>query len=317
MTRTTTRTARIHRLGLAAVAAAVAFTFTVAAPAVAQQAFKTPEAAADALAAAAKAGDRKDILAVLGSKAADIVSSGDRVADKNNRDKFVASFDAKHQITMEGDSKAIMVIGQDDWPFPIPLARAKGEWRFDAAAGREEILFRRIGRNELDTIQTCLAYVDAQDDYADMMRKDDVAPYAQRFVSSPGKMDGLYWPAKEGEPQSPIGEFAARASNEGYALDGGGEPYHGYYFRILKRQGPAAAGGAHNYVVEGKMIGGFALVAYPAAYANSGVMTFIVNQDGVVFQKDLGRNTGKIARKITSFDPDKSWTKVEPPQAAK
>jgi hypothetical protein len=311
------RTARIHRLGLAAVAVAIAFIFTTAAPAVAQQAFKTPEAAADALAAAAKAGDRKDILTVLGPKAADIVSSGDRVADKNNRDKFVASFDAKHQITMEGDNKAIMVIGPDDWPFPIPLTQAKGEWRFDAAAGREEILFRRIGRNELDTIQTCLAYVDAQNDYADMMRKDGVAPYAQRFVSLPGKMDGLYWPAKEGEPQSPIGEFAARASNEGYALDGGGEPYHGYYFRILKRQGPAASGGAHNYVVDGKMIGGFALVAYPATYANSGVMTFIVNQDGVVFQKDLGRNTGKIARKITSFDPDKSWTKVEPPQAAK
>jgi hypothetical protein len=310
-----TTTTGIHRLGLAAAAATILLALSL--PASAQQKFDTAEAAAAALAKAAKAADTKDILAVLGPSAASIVSSGDKVIDKENREKFVADYDAKHEVAMEGSDKATLVIGQDDFPFPIPLVRKGDAWQFDAAEGRKEILYRRIGRNELDTIQTCLAYVDAQDDYAEMMRKGGVAPYAQRFVSSPGKMDGLYWPAKEGEPQSPLGEFAARASNQGYALDGGGEPYHGYYFRILTRQGPAAPGGELDYVVDGKMIGGFALVAFPAEYGNSGVMTFIVNHNGVVFQKDFGPNTLKIARTITSFNPDKSWTKVEPPQAAK
>jgi hypothetical protein len=308
-------TTTIHRLGLAAAATTILLALSL--PASAQQKFDTAEAAAAALAKAAKAADTKDILAVLGTSAASIVSSGDKVIDKENREKFVADYDAKHEVAMEGSDKATLVIGQDDFPFPIPLVRKGDAWQFDAAEGRKEILYRRIGRNELDTIQTCLAYVDAQDDYAEMMRKGGVAPYAQRFVSSPGKMDGLYWPAKEGEPQSPLGEFAARASNQGYALDGGGEPYHGYYFRILTRQGPAAPGGELDYVVDGKMIGGFALVAFPAEYGNSGVMTFIVNHNGVVFQKDFGPNTLKIARTITSFNPDKSWTKVEPPQAAK
>ena len=310
-----TTTTGIHRLGLAAVAAAIVL--AVSSPASAQQKFDTAEAAAEALARAAKAADAKDILAVLGPSAAGIVSSGDKVIDKENREKFVTDYETKHEVAMEGSDKATLVIGQDDFPFPIPMVRKDGAWQFDAAAGRQEILYRRIGRNELDTIQTCLAYVDAQDDYAEMMRKGGVAPYAQRFVSSPGKMDGLYWPAREGEPQSPLGEFAARASNQGYALDGGGEPYHGYYFRILTRQGAAAPGGALDYVVNGKMIGGFALVAYPAEYGNSGVMTFIVNHNGVVFQKNLGPDTLKVARTITSFNPDKSWTKVEPPQAAK
>jgi hypothetical protein len=286
-------------------------------PAHAQQSFSSAEAAAEALASAAKVGDRAAVMTVLGPGAAPIVSSGDPVADADGRKQFVTAYDAKHQIALEGDSKAIMVIGPNDYPFPIPLVRTKSGWQFDAASGRDEILARRIGRNELDVIQSCLAYVDAQNDYADMMRDGAVAPYAQRIVSSPGKKDGLYWPAAAGEQQSPLGEVAAAASTQGYALDGGGAPYHGYYFKILTRQGPAADGGAHNYIAGGKMIGGFALVAYPAEYGNSGVMTFMVNHDGIVFQKDLGNNTAKLARAITSFNPDSTWKKVTDATAAK
>jgi hypothetical protein len=296
---------------------AVVFAAAALSPAHAQQSFSTAEAAAEALASAAKVGDRAAVMTVLGPGAGPIVSSGDPVADADGRKQFVTAYDAKHQIVMEGDSKAIMVIGQNDYPFAIPLVRAKAGWQFDAASGRNEILARRIGRNELDVIQSCLAYVDAQNDYADMMRDGAVAPYAQRIVSSPGKKDGLYWPAASGEQQSPLGETAAAASTQGYALDGGGAPYHGYYFKILTRQGPAAAGGAHNYIAGGKMIGGFALVAYPAQYGNSGVMTFMVNHDGVVFQKDLGNNTAKLARAITSFNPDSTWKKAGDATAAK
>jgi hypothetical protein len=296
---------------------AVVFAAAPLSPAHAHQWFSTAAAGAAALASAAKVGDRAAVMTVLGPGAGPIVSSGDPVADADGRKQFVTAYDAKHQIVMEGDSKAIMVIGQNDYPFAIPLVRAKAGWQFDAASGRNEILARRIGRNELDVIQSCLAYVDAQNDYADMMRDGAVAPYAQRIVSSPGKKDGLYWPAAAGEQQSPLGETAAAASTQGYALDGGGAPYHGYYFKILTRQGPAAAGGAHNYIAGGKMIGGFALVAYPAQYGNSGVMTFMVNHDGVVFQKDLGNNTAKLARAITSFNPDSTWKKAGDATAAK
>jgi Protein of unknown function (DUF2950) len=289
-------------------AALLAFAMTSAASA--QQTFSTAEAAASALAGAAKAGDRAAVLTVLGKSAGDIVSSGDPVADAEARQKFLTAYDAKHQITMDGDSKAIMVIGPEDYPFPIPLVRKDGKWEFDTATGRKEILYRRIGRNELDTIQSCLAYVDAQSEYADMMRSGELAPYAQRFVSSPGKKDGLYWPSATGEPPSPLGDLVAGATREGYEVNGSGAPYHGYHFKILKRQGPSATGGAHDYVVNGKMIGGFALVAYPADYGNSGVMTFMVNHDGVVFEKDLGEETEKIAPRITSFNPDHTWKKV-------
>jgi hypothetical protein len=277
----------------------------------AQQDFKTPDEAASALASAAKAGDRKAIVTVLGPDGQDIVSSGDEVADVATRQKFIAAYDAKHQIAMEGDNKATLVIGQEDFPLPIPLVRKDGSWRFDTAAGREEILFRRVGRDELDAIQSCLAYVDAQNEYAETDRTGAGAnTYAQRIISEPGKKDGLYWPTSQGEDASPLGELIAEATAQGYRPGGGRTPFHGYYFKILTKQGPAAPGGELDYIVRGKMIGGFALVAYPAEYRNSGVMTFIVNHTGNVFQKDLGADTAKLAERMTSFNPDQSWTKV-------
>lgn len=284
---------------------------TAASIASAQQAFKTPDEAASALVDAAKAGDPKAIVTVLGPDGEDIVSSGDEVADAATRQKFVAAYDAKHQIAMEGDSKATVVIGLEDFPVPIPLVRKDGMWRFDTAAGRQEILARRIGKNELDAIQACLAYVDAQNDYAEKDRTGaGINTYAQRIISQPGKRDGLYWPSSQGDEASPLGEFVAQATAQGYRVGGGRTPYHGYYFKILTRQGPAAPGGELDYVVRGKMIGGFALVAYPAEYRNSGVMTFIVSHAGDVFQKDLGPANAKLAERMTSFNPDKSWQKA-------
>jgi hypothetical protein len=277
----------------------------------AQKAFKTPEEAASALVDAARTGDAKTILTVLGPDGEDIVWSGDPVADAETRQKFVAAYDAKHQIAMEGDSKAIMVIGQDDFPVPIPLVRKDGMWRFDTVAGSDEIILRRVGRNELEAIQTSLAYVDAQNEYAEKDRTGaGMNTYAQRIVSQPGKKDGLYWPTSRGEEESPLGDLFAQATRQGYRVGAGRTPYRGYYYKILTRQGPAAVGGAFDYVVRGKMIGGFALVAYPAEYGNSGIMTFLVNHAGTVFQKDLGRNTAKIAEQMSSFNPDQSWQKV-------
>jgi hypothetical protein len=204
-----------------------------------------------------------------------------------------------------------LVIGEEDFPFPIPLVRRGVLWQFDTAAGRREVLYRRIGRNELAAIQACLAYVDAQNEYAEKDRTGTgVGTYAQRIASQPGKKDGLYWPAAQGNDESPLGELVAQATTVGYRIGGGRAPFHGYYFKILTRQGTAAPGGALNYIVRGKMIGGFALVAYPAVYRNSGVMTFIVNHNGVVFQKDLGRHTTRLAERMTSFNPDHSWSKV-------
>jgi hypothetical protein len=277
----------------------------------AQQSFKTPEDAVDALVSAVKDAWPKGVVAVIGRDGVDIVSSGDKVADEAIRQKFLATYDVKHQVTMEGNDKAVLVIGQNDFPFPIPLTRKRGEWRFDSDAGRLEILYRRIGRNELDAIQACLAYVDAQNEYAEKDRTGaGVATYAQRIVSHPGKKDGLYWPGPQGDDASPLGELVAQATNEGYLIGGDRTPFHGYYFKILTRQGPTAPGGAVDYVVRGKMIGGFALVAYPAQYGNSGVMTFLVNHTGAVFQKDLGPRTTKLAERITSFNPDQTWKKV-------
>jgi Protein of unknown function (DUF2950) len=279
----------------------------------AQQDFKSPQDAVDALAASARSGDMKAALDVLGKDGEDIISSGDKVSDDAVRARFVASFDKKHQITMAGDNKAILIIGDNDYPFPIPLERNKnGTWSFDTDEGRREILFRRIGHNELDAIQTALAYVDAQKDYADKDRTGaGLGIYAQRFISTEGKKDGLYWPTAQGEEQSPLGELFAAATRQGYHAGEGRSPYHGYYYKILTKQGPAAEGGAADYVVNGKMIGGFGLVAYPAEYRNSGVMTFIVNYAGQVYQKDLGPDTADIAEKMTSFDPDSTWKKVD------
>jgi Protein of unknown function (DUF2950) len=304
------RSRRIDRLAICALLGGV-FVFAALAPAVAQESYKTPEAAADALAGAARTGDRAALIKVLGPDGADIASSGDPVADSDLRKKFVETYDAKHQVKMDSDAKATLIVGPEDFPVPIPLVRKDDAWQFDTAAGRQEILARRIGRNELDAIQSSLAYVDAQNDYAAKDRTGaGSGVYAQRIVSSTGKKDGLYWPASAGGDESPLGELIAEATRQGYRVGEGRTPYHGYYFKILTRQGPDAPGGALDYVVNGKMIGGFALVAYPAEYRNSGVMTFIVNHNGVVFQKDLGPQTDKLAERMTSFNPDQTWTKV-------
>ncbi|MFY9692537.1 MAG: DUF2950 domain-containing protein [Xanthobacteraceae bacterium] len=300
-------------IGTLTLLSAAIIIFSMATAALAQQDYKTPQDAVDALVATARSGDQKAALTVLGHGGEDIISSGDKVSDDAVRARFVTSYDAKHAITMEGDSKAILVIGDNDYPFPIPIAHNKnGTWSFDTEAGRHEILYRRIGHNELDAIQTCLAYVDAQNEYASKDRTGAGANvYAQRFVSASGKKDGLYWPTVQGEEQSPLGELFAAASRQGYRAGEGRSPYHGYYYKILTKQGPAANGGAADYVVNGNMIGGFALVAYPAQYRNSGVMTFIVNYAGTVFQKDLGHDTTDIAGDMTSFNPDQTWKKVD------
>ncbi|WP_065755691.1 DUF2950 domain-containing protein [Bradyrhizobium paxllaeri] len=276
-------------------------------PASAQQTFKTPDEAATALADAVKSGAEKSILQVLGPDGADIVSSGDDVADKETLERFNTAWTAKHSIKNEGDNKATIILGNDDFPFPIPLVKNKAAWEFDTAAGRLEILYRRIGRNELDAIQTALAVVDAQNEYAEKDRGAGVGVYAQRIVSTSGKKDGLYWPGDD----SPLGELAAKASAEGYKAGEGATPYHGYYFKILTQQGANATGGELNYIVKGKMIGGFALLAWPAEYGNSGVMTFLVNHNGVVYQKDLGARTALLALRIARFNPDQTWKKVD------
>jgi DUF2950 family protein len=291
----------------ARVAATIAF-LTTATGALAQE-YKTPDEAVAALIVAAKAADRPALMRVLGPGSAEVVSSGDEVADASARKRFIEAYDTKRQVVMEGADKAVLVIGNEEWPFPIPIMHKDGTWRFDTAAGRDEILFRRIGRNELNAIQTSLAYVDAQHEYAEKAIGGN-GVYAQRIVSQPGKKDGLYWPAQSGEDESPLGDLAAAASAAGYRAGQQRQPYHGYYYKILTRQGSNAPGGAIDYIARGKMIGGFALVAYPAEYKNSGVMTFLVNHQGVVYEKDLGPNTAAIASGMTTFDPDKTWQRV-------
>jgi hypothetical protein len=310
---TNIRTAKPPRIRAMARLAAAAMLLACATVSVAsaQQAFKTPEEAASALVNAAKSSDRNALLTILGRDATDIISSGDAVADKNIRDEFVAAYDEKHAIETEGDH-ATMVIGNIEFPFPIPLVRKGETWSFDTAAGREEVLYRRVGRNELATIQGCLAYVDAQNEYADKDRTGaGPGVYAQRIQSQPGRKDGLYWPTKTGEDASPLGELVAAATTRGYRFTGVRAPFHGYYYKILTRQGPAAPGGALDYVVNGKMIGGFALVAWPAEYGNSGVTTFIVSHNGTVYEKDLGERTAQRAEGMAVFNPDDTWKKVD------
>ena len=278
--------------------------------------FATPELAMQALAAAVKAGDMKALRALLGTRAEAILDSGDPVEDKASRERFTAAYEAAHKIDEKG-AKAWIVVGKDEWPLPIPLLKYGSAWYFDARQGKEELLNRRIGRNELYTIQSVLAYVDAQQEYYQRNpQKDKLLQYAQKFISSPNKHDGLYFPTKAGEKPSPLGPLFDARRAAGYVDDAGGKPapYHGYYYRVLKGQGPKAAGGAYDYVVNGKMIGGFGVVAYPATYGNSGVMTFMVNQDGVVYEKNLGPNTAALAQKINRFNPDETWTRHKPPK---
>jgi hypothetical protein len=277
--------------------------------------FASPEAAVQALVAGLRAGDSKALLAILGSDGRPLLSSGDPVADRQGREMFLQAYDTKHTLVADGTTTRLR-IGDDDWTFPIPLVKDGGRWRFDARRGREEIVARRIGRNEVYTMQTCLAYVDAQREYYAQDRNGDgILEYAQRFASTPGTRDGLYWPTEASEAPSPLGALVSRARAEGYRYKGDGPtPFHGYVYRILTAQGPAAKEGAYDYLTRGHMIAGFGLVAFPAQYGVSGVMTFIVNHDGVVFQKDLGPNTRARALAMRTFDPDGTWTKSEIPE---
>jgi hypothetical protein len=272
--------------------------------------FKSPDEAVQALVTALKAGSNEELLAVLGPEAKELVSSGDEVYDLQGRQNCLEAYNEQNRVEPDGD-KFLLIIGKNDWPFPIPLVKKGNWWMFDTASGKEEILNRRIGKNELDTIQTLLAIVDAQREYAMADRDgDSLLEYARKFISESGKKDGLYWTPQEGEEPSPIGELLANARAEGYASEGaldGPWPYHGYYFRILTAQGSNPPGGAYDYIVDGKMIGGFAVLAFPAEHNNSGVMTFIVNHDGVVYQKDLGENTVELATAMTLYDPDETW----------
>lgn len=272
-----------------------------------QVAFGSPEEAVTALVGAVSADDTPRLTGILGKDAMKAYSSGDTVADKGAHQRFLAAYGESHQIEMESDSKAVVEVGKASWPLPIPLRRQGDKWFFSAREGLQEIINRHVGANELSAIQVCLAIVDAQREYATQDRDDNgMLEYARKFVSSKGKRDGLYWESSEGEPQSPLGPLVAKARGEGYAA----QPYHGYFYRMLEAQGKAASGGAYGYVRNGKMIGGFALVAYPARYGGSGVMTFIVNQEGVVYQKDLGPDTASAAKRMKRFDPDRTWQRA-------
>lgn len=273
----------------------------------------TPEEVYKGMIDALRAGDRAAILRMLGPEGKDLVSSGDDVADRLGWKRFAESYDRGHRLEAK-DGKVVLVLGTEEYPAPIPLVPDGEGWKFDTAAGREELLRRRVGRNELATMKVSLAIVDAQREYyAKAPARTGYLEYAQRFASTPGKRDGLYWPTKPGEAPSPLGELVARARAQGYtsAGSGKGDPFYGYFYRILTAQGPAAPGGAYDYVVRGHMIGGFALVAFPARYGDTGVMTFIVNQDGLMYQKDLGDGTARAANAMKTFNPDSTWQRVD------
>ncbi len=304
-------------LGAALALAVPVLAQTPAAPApsthAAQTIFATPEAGAEGLAAAIRAGDPQKLLTVVGPNSSSWIFSGDKVADRADWTKFLELYDTKHTIERSPDGGAIVSVGPDAWPFPAPLVKTPAGWHFDSEAGRVEVLKRRVGRNELDTIQTLLAIVDAEREYvrADYDR-DGFSTYAKSFRSSPGKKDGLYWPTGPGEPQSPLGPLVAEATKEGYSATAAApQAYHGYLFRMLTAQGPAARGGAIDYMVRGRLFGGYAVVAWPAKYANSGIMTFIVNHEGIVYQRDLGDDTSERVAKITTFNPDHSWKRAQ------
>ena len=282
-----------------------------------QRNFASPEEATQVLVQAARAHDRAATLAVLGKDASSWISSGDAAADRAAVDRFIAAYDAKHQLIRK-DGKATLTLGTDDFPFAFPIVRTGQRWHFDTAAGKLEMLARRIGENELSAIEVLEAIVDAQLDYASADRNGDgVLAYAQKFASSPGKHDGLYWPAEPGQPPSPLGELLAKASSEGFHASGGKPtPYHGYYYRLLERQGKNAPGGALDYVAGGRAIGGFAVLAYPAKYGNSGIMSFMVNQDGKIYQSDLGPDTQAKALKMKEYNPGPGWSPVDAGKAS-
>lgn len=273
--------------------------------------FESAAKAADALVDAAENFDVPALIRIVGEDGEDVILTDEYALDRESAQDFAAQARKKKQIAMDPktDSRAFLLVGDEDWPFPLPIVKRAGRWSFDANAGREELIWRRIGRNELDAIDICDGYVEAQFDYAYRKRKEyDVAQYAQRIIASPGKQDGLAWQNADGTWSGPIGEKIAHAIEQGYNLKA--DPYHGYFFKVLKGQGPDAPLGAMDYVVEGVMIGGFALVAAPAEYGESGVKTFMVSNTGVVYQKDLGPATLDAFQKMERFNPDKSWKPV-------
>ena len=304
---------RIVLIGMLAVLIALSgFEGMARAAAMKQKTFPSPDAAVKALVDATRAHDVKALVSLFGPGSDDLISSGDDVDDARGRDMFVKAYDEAHRLEKAGEKKRILYVGKDDWPMPVPIVKAGKQWRFQTEEGRQEILSRRIGKNELDAIQTCLAIVDAQKEYAVLDRDtDQLLEYAQKFESEKGKSDGLYWETAPGEPLSPLGPLVASAAAEGYGKAAQLSPYHGYLYKIITAQGENANGGAYSYMVNGSMIGGFAIVAYPALYRASGVKTFTVNHEGIVYEKDLGPETAQLAAAITVFDPDKSWKKVE------
>jgi len=278
--------------------------------------FATPDEAGDALLSAAKSGSPDDIAAIFGPNSKELLESGDSVQDKNTLQAFITSYSDMHRWRKMQDGSETLLIGSDNFPMAIPLRKnASGKWYFDTAAGKDEMLNRRIGRNELAAISVCRALVYAQTQYHGQLHDGSTtAQYALKFISDPGKQNGLYWKPENGQPESPLGPAFSEAAAEGYSADGKGHtPFHGYLFRVLTGQSGKAPGGAKDYLVDGKMIKGFAFVAYPANYGASGIMTFITNQDGLLLQKDLGPDTARIATSMTIYDPDSGWNPVTEP----
>lgn len=280
-----------------------------------QKTFPTPDDAVTAFVASLRNNDHNTTQKILGPAGDEILFSGDPVEVDAGIAKFLAAFDDQHQLAANNDGTVTLTVGNDNWPMPIPLAQNnRNLWYFDTAAGKDEILNRRIGRNELDTIQTMLAINDAQHEYAQADPDHDGVPaYAQKFISDPGRKNGLYWPAEPGQPQSPLGPLVAAATAQGYSAENAKpQAYRGYFYRMLTSQGPDAPGGQRDYLLNAHMLGGFAAIAYPATYGNSGIMTFLINQDGTLYQRDLGPDTPALASKIPSFNPDAAWSKVPP-----
>ncbi len=277
-----------------------------------QRSFASPDEAVAALVDVARRVDRTALRALFGPKTEDAFTSGDPVADREAAGRFAERAAERTHLQWVGDDFAVLSVGNDDWPFAVPLMKEKRGWMFQTEAGMSELLNRRIGRNELSTIHTCQEYVAAQREYAHRrVATGGSLEYAQRLRSTPGTRDGLYWDAPAGEEESPMGPLIASASSEGYQVRGGAEPFQGYVYRLLHAAGPHAPGGAHAYIKDGKMTGGFALVAYPVGYGTSGIKTFQVNEQGVVFEKDLGPRTAEIAAKMDAYDPDDSWEPTE------
>ena len=277
--------------------------------------FDTPEDAVHRLIETVKAGTTSDLVAIFGDDAQDLILSSDPVTARRNREVFVTAAAEEWRLADDGPHRKSLIVGHEKWPFPIPLVSEAGRWRFDTAAGREEVVARRIGRNELAVIQICRTYVAAQRVYARHQHDGQPAGiYATAFRSDPGRQNGLYWPEQEGQPRSPLGDLVAHAADEARPLGGDTQqptPFYGYHFKILTAQGPSAAGGARDYVVGSVMSGGFALVAWPAEYDRTGIMTFVINHDAILHQKDLGPDTARAVRGLILYDPDPSWDVVK------